>query len=90
MRIDGSGSIDPKHVELVKRVSERFKLSDTQNVEKTDKRVPDVVLARVLQRFKENRSAYIDEVRERSKDNAVDVERIARSLVEKTKEDAEV
>jgi len=90
MRIDGSGSIDPKHVELVKRVSERFKLTDAQSVERTDKRMSDIVLARVLQSFKESRVNHLEEVRERSKDNAVDVERIARSLVEKTKEDAEV
>jgi len=90
MRVDGSGSIDPKHVELVKRVSERFKLGDTQSVEKTDKRVSDIVLARVLQRLKENRTIYVDEVRERSRSGSVDAEKIARSLVEKTKEDAEV
>jgi len=90
MRIDGSGSIDPKHVELVKRISERFKLSDAQSVEKTDKRISDIVLARVLQSFKDSRISRLDEVRERSEDNAVDVERIARSLVEKTREDAEI
>jgi len=90
MRIDGSGSIDPKHVELVKRISERFKLSDAQSVEKTDKRISDIVLARVLQSFKDSRISRLDEVRERSKDNAVDIERIARSLVEKTREDAEI
>jgi len=38
-----SGSIDPKHVELVKRVSERFKLTDAQSVERTDKRMSDIV-----------------------------------------------
>jgi len=90
MRIDGSGSIDPKHVELVKRISERFKLIDAQSVEKTDKRISDIVLARVLQSFKDSRISRLDEVRERSEDNAVDVERIARSLVEKTREDAEI
>jgi len=90
MRIDGSGSIDPKHVELVKRISERFKLIDAQSVEKTDKRISDIVLARVLQSFKDSRISRLDEVRERSKDNAVDIERIARSLVEKTREDAEI
>jgi hypothetical protein len=88
MRVDGSGSIDPKHVELVKHVSERFKLNGVEKSDKTGERESDLVLAKLLQSFKSNRLNYVAKVRESLQSSDIDVKAIGQALLEKTKEDA--
>ncbi|WP_018962642.1 hypothetical protein [Coprothermobacter platensis] len=88
MKINGSEFIDPKHIDLVKRVSQKFSLNEAQKAEKKGESSTDVILAKVLQQFKVGRSEYVESVKTRNVDADHTTKQIAESLVEKTKEDA--
>ncbi|NPV88231.1 hypothetical protein HPY42_01710 [Coprothermobacteraceae bacterium] len=89
MRIDGSGSIDPRHVELVKRVAERFEIGGIDRDKKVGKRDTSLVLARVLQQLKAARAERLIEAKTKADELVVSDAAIAKALIEKTKEDAE-
>lgn len=87
MKINGSEFIDPKHIDLVRRVSQKFSLNEAQKAEKKGESSTDVILAKVLQKFNVRRSEYVESVAKNA-DSYPATKQIAESLVEKTKEDA--